>query len=225
MPELVVSKQFRASRPQQVAGRVVAVLTTADLGRKGFVTAAVDSLALDLEGIEGNRHRGWTRKADARVPYLPRGQKIRNERQVTLVSVEDLAEVAKLLDLPTLDPAWLGANIVVAGVPHFSWLPRGTRLFSSGGAVLIVTDQNVPCRQAGAAVAARCPGRDDITFGFVKHAVGLRGLLATVEHPGTIAGGTDLLARLPAQWIYDVKVPAAPKSRTRTSVKVPTPGR
>jgi hypothetical protein len=194
-------------RARQLTGQVVSLLSTADRARKGFATTAVAQLSLDLEGIAGNRHRGWTRKADARVPYLPRGREMRNDRQVTLVSVEELAEIARRLELAAIEPAWIGANVVIAGIARLSWLPRGTRLFSSDGAVLSVTDQNVPCRQAGAAIAGQCPGRDDVTFAFVKHAAGLRGLLATVEYPGVMTTGTDVRARLPAQWLYDVEAP------------------
>ncbi len=68
-----------------------------------LISAPQAALYANLEGIEGDRHAGWTRKADARVPFYPRGTVIRNTRQVSLVSVEELAEMATALGLPALN--------------------------------------------------------------------------------------------------------------------------
>ncbi len=188
--------------PRKLTGRVAAVLTTAAKGRLGFQTGPTAELVLDLEGITGNRHRGWSRKADARVPYLPRGTIVRNERQLSIVSAEELAEIARRLEIPALDPCWIGANVVVSGIPHVSYLPRGTHLAFASKAILIVTDQNAPCRLSGAAIARHFPDRPDLELGFPKHAGGLRGVVATVEHPGVIISGAAFAARLPMQWLY-----------------------
>lgn len=188
--------------PRKIVGNVEAVFTTTDTGRLGFQSKPVSELAVDLEGIVGNRHRGWTRKADARVPYLPRGTIIRNERHVSIVSVEDLAVIAAKLEIPALDPRWIGANVVVSGMPQFSYLPRGTHLMLPGKTILIVTDQNAPCTLAGDAIARNVPDRPEIKLQFPALAQGLRGVVATVEHPGGITAGMVLEARLPAQWVY-----------------------
>ncbi len=178
------------------------MLNATGKGRLDFRSVTVERLDLDFEGIVGNRHRGFTRGADARVPYLKRGTEIRNTRQLSIVSVEDCAEIGRRLKLDRFDPAWLGANIVVEGIPRFSFLPRGTRLFFDGGAILTVEDQNAPCSIAGEAVMLAHPGRDDLKLAFPKLAKGLRGLVVTVEHPGQLTAGTDITARLPEQWIY-----------------------
>ena len=188
--------------PRKIVGTINAVFSTQDKGRLGFQSTQVDALTLDLEGIVGNRHRGWTRGADARVPYLPRGTMIRNERQLSIVSAEDLAVIAARLDIPHLDPRWIGANIVVTGFSNFSYLPRGTHLMLPGKAILILTDQNAPCTLAGEAVAKHVLGRPEIKMQFPALAQGLRGVVATVEHPGNIAAGMTVEARLPAQWGY-----------------------
>lgn len=188
--------------PQKLTGRLTRVLTTAGKGRLGFQSTTVERLEVDFEGIIANRHRGWTRSSDARVPYLARGTTIRNDRQVSLVSVEDLAEIARRLDIPHLDPAWLGANLVVSGVANFSFLPRGTHLFPVGGAVLTVTDQNAPCTLAGDAISRQVPDRPEIRLQFSALAQGLRGVVAVVERPGVIEADTAITARLPAQWLY-----------------------
>lgn len=203
------------SRAVRLEGRVDQLLSTGRTGPKGFPTTSHPCLTFDHEGIVDNRHRGWTRAADARVPYLPRGTIIRNERQVSIVAIEDMAEIASRLDIARLDPAWLGANIVVAGVAHLSWLPRGTRLFTDGGAVLIVTDQNAPCMQAGAEISRQLPDRRDITFAFARRAEALRGVVATVEHAGAITSGSTLSLRLPAQWLYPVTTATPRKVRTK----------
>jgi hypothetical protein len=188
--------------PRKLKGRIAAVLTTAAKGRMGFLSQVSACLEVDLEGISGNRHRGWTRRADARAPYLRRGTVMRNDRHVSIVSVEELAEIARRLDIPALDPAWIGANVVVSGIPRLSYLPRGAHLFSTGGAILTVTDQNAPCTLAGEGISRHVADRPEIKLLFPTVAQGLRGVVAAVEHPGTLEADTALDVRLPAQWIY-----------------------
>jgi hypothetical protein len=190
--------------PRNLTGHIDTVLTGNRRGRLAFVTAPAERLTVDLEGILDNRYRGWTRAADSRAPYVPRGRPIRNDRQISLVSHEDLADIARALDVPVIDPAWIGANVVVAGLPAFSYLPRGTRLFTSGGAILTVTDQNAPCTLSGEVIGDAI-GRPETKLQFAKIAHGRRGLVAVVEHPGTIDAGSPLDVRLPAQWIYEAR--------------------
>jgi hypothetical protein len=183
-------------------GRLTDVLYADETGRDGFVSEDAASLRLELDGIAGGRHQGWSRAADARVPYLKRGTTIRNQRHVSIVSREDLAEIARRLDVAYVDPRWIGANLVVEGIPALSFLPRGTRLFLDGGAILIVEDQNTPCAIAGGMVAL-ATGRDERTrLAFAREAKGLRGVVATVEHPGEVRAATAIEARIPVQWIY-----------------------
>jgi hypothetical protein len=183
-------------------GRVAGLFLTADTSPKGFQTAPVVSLTLELDGVAGSRHRGWTRRADARVPYLPRGTPIRNTRALSIVSVEDMAEAARELSIPRLDPRWIGACMLAEGIERLTFLPRGTRLFFEGGAILLVEDMNAPCRGAGAAIAGHNPGRPELELEFPKKCQYLRGLIASVEHPGSIAAGSGITARLPEQWLY-----------------------
>ncbi len=175
---------------------MVQVLTTPD--QKHFRTVSVDALTVDLQGIPGDRHYGFTRKAGARERWYERGTDMRSGRQLTLVSVEDLAEVAATMNLPTLQPAWLGANILVTGIPHFTLLPWGTRLFFEGGAVLVNEGDNAPCRFAGAEIARACPDRAGLDMLFVKAARDRRGILASVERAGEICPG-PVRIKLPNQ--------------------------
>jgi hypothetical protein len=173
----------------------------------GFVTRPVTEMELDLEGIllpglAGDRHRGHSRAADARVPWYPRGTRIRNARQVSILSPDELAEIARALDLPQVTAEEIGANLLVEGIPHLSHLPRGTRLHFPSGASLAIEDENAPCRFAGASVARRNPGRDGLDLAFVKAARHRRGLVAWVERPGRILAGDAIDVRIPEQWIY-----------------------
>lgn len=187
---------------RKLTGQVTQLLTASGRGRLEFRSTTCQSLRLGFEGIGGSRHRGWTRAADARVPYLTRGTPMRNTRHVSIVSVEELAAIAARLEIPACDPAWLGANVVVQGVPHLSFLPRGTKMLFPSGLILSVEDQNAPCTLAGEAVMLANPGCDDIKLEFPKRASRQRGLVASVEHPGVLEPGYTFAARLPEQWLY-----------------------
>ena len=201
------SVKARAARPEVIQpmkrkGLIVGVYSAAGKDTWDFPTMPVEALTVDFEGILGERHRGHTRAADARVPYLKRGTPIRNMRHVSIVSLEDMGRIADALGLAAADPQAIGANIVTEGIDWLSYLPRGTKLMLDGGAILHVEDQNAPCRFAGKALAERNPGRTDVELEFPKVAKGLRGLVASVEHPGEIRAGTGFEARLPEQWIW-----------------------
>ncbi|GLK70995.1 MOSC domain-containing protein [Ancylobacter dichloromethanicus] len=167
----------------------------------GFATREVAELALTLEGIAGDRHAGFARAADSRVPWYPRGTPIRNARQVSLVAPDELAEIARRLGLAELRPEWIGANLLIEGVPRLTGLPPGTRLHFPGGAALVVEGENAPCRHAGAAIAAQT-GQGGAELGFAQRAKGLRGLVAWVERAGTLATGAALEVRVPEQRIW-----------------------
>ncbi len=186
---------------RRLAGKVEQVLLAAG---SNFVTATAQSLMLNFAGIVGDHHAGLTRKAGGREPWYPRRTEMRNERQVSLVSVADLQAIAVAMGLAEVRPEWLGANIVVSGLPDFSLLPPRTLLFFDGGVTLKVDGQNAPCRLAGKALAsgAGLDDVDEIAMKFVKAAKRLRGLVAWVEKPGTIAAGAQFEARLPEQWLY-----------------------
>jgi hypothetical protein len=187
------------TRVIKVKGRVVRLAKgVAD----AVPTRRVERLDLSLEGIAGDRHAGFVRPADSRVPWYRRGELIHNERQISLVAMEELAEIAAVLGLPGVEPEWLGANVAVEGVTAFSALPRGTRIVASSGAVLAVTDQNVPCRLAGRALAEAAGADDALALSFVEAARRRRGVVAYVDRAGPIAEGDTLALRVPEQWIW-----------------------
>lgn len=166
-----------------------------------IATRRVEAIELTLEGIPGDRHAGFVRPADVRVPWFKRGDPIHNERQLSIVSIEELAEIAAALGIAEVEPEWLGANLAVAGLPAFSMIPRGTRLFFPSGAALAITDQNAPCRIAGAELA-RHQGGERLDFRFVEVSRRLRGVVATVDKAGRIAAGDAIDVRVPEQWVW-----------------------
>jgi hypothetical protein len=169
-----------------------------------FETRAVAELDLSFEGIDGDFHRGHTRRSGGREPWYPRGTEMRNERQLSIVAPDELALVTEAMGLAELKPEWIGANIVLAGVPLLSMLPRGTKLFFAGGVTLKIDGQNAPCKVSGRSIAENA-GMADVAAGallFPQVAKRLRGLVAWVEKPGRIASGEAVTLRLPEQWIY-----------------------
>lgn len=153
-----------------------------------FVSRDIDRADLVFGGIEGDLHAGLTRPSCSRAPWHPRETKIANTRQLSLVSVEDCAEVAARLGLPELDPSLLGANLVVEGIADFSALPLATRLLFPSGATIFVTEENGPCIQPGHKLAKAFRSKR-LIFDFVRAATHKRGMLGLVERPGPIAAG------------------------------------
>lgn len=169
-----------------------------------FETRPVDALMLDFEGIAGDFHRGHTRRSGGREPWYPRGTEMRNERQLSIVAPDELAEIASRMGIAEMRPEWIGANLLLEGITRLSMLPSGTLLFFSGGVTLKVDAQNGPCRVAGRSVA-EAAGMADLDGGallFPKVAKRLRGLVAWVEKPGRLTPGETITARIPEQWIY-----------------------
>ncbi len=171
------------------------VATYAAFG-KDFVSAAVPALELTFEGIPGDVHSGLTRKSGGREPWYPRGTIIRNERQVSILSVEELAEIGERLGLEPFRPEWIGANLVLQGIDGLTRLPPRTQLMFPSGATIRIDGDNNPCRHAGRAIVRHVPERPDLEFGFVKAAEGRRGLVGWVEREGTIQPGDTVAIRI-----------------------------
>ncbi|MBZ9721896.1 MOSC domain-containing protein [Mesorhizobium sp. AD1-1] len=169
-----------------------------------FQTRPVDELRLGFDGISGDFHAGPTRRSGGREPWYPRGTEMRNERQLSIVAADELAIVAERMRLAEIRPEWIGANLVIEGVPNLSMLPAGTLLFFKGGVTVKVDAQNGPCRIAGRSIAENA-GMADVEAGallFPKAAKRLRGIVAWVEKPGTVRAGEEISLRVPEQWIY-----------------------
>lgn len=184
----------------QPAGRITAVLL--GLNPDSLITTRVETVQAIPGGFTGDRHFGLTHPADSRTKFYPRGKSIFNDRQVTIVSVEELSEVAARLELPELQPEWLGANIQTAGIPALSRLSPGTRLIFSGGASLYVTHSNNPCLGPGKVLQALHPEREGLSAAFVKQAMHFRGVTAVVDLPGEIRGGEAIEVLANTRYMY-----------------------
>lgn len=169
-----------------------------------FQTVCTEALDLDFEGIAADYHRGHTRRSGGREPWYARHTEMRNERQLSIVAPDEMALVAQRMDLPEVKPEWLGANLLLDGVPMLSMLPAGTMLFFKNGVTLKIDSQNGPCRIAGRCIAenAGMADKDAGALLFPKAAKRLRGVVAWVEKPGRIVNGEDVSVRIPEQWIY-----------------------
>lgn len=173
-------------------------------------SSPVSTLTLDLAGIvsrgfRSSKYRGFTRTADRRSPWLPLGAEVRNTRQLSLLSIEDLEHLSQALSVPLIKPEWLNANVLVAGLPNFSLVPRGSRFIFPDGLTLIVEDRAAPCRNSGNAVKAHYPERETLEFEFVRAATSLRGVLCSVERSGRAMVGDRCEVLVPSQWIYSIE--------------------
>jgi hypothetical protein len=152
-------------------------------------------------GLAGDLHAGLTRKSDSRTPFYKRGTLIRNERQVTIVSSVELAQAAAELGIPEIRPEWIGANLLIDGIPNLTLLPPRARLFFASGAVLLVTGENNPCTIAGGAIEQQV-GIPGLAQQFPKAAVHRRGITAAVERPGLIRLGDTVMIEVYEQSVY-----------------------
>lgn len=190
---------------RELMGQVVRALVGRD--EVSLVTTGQATVRVTMEGIEGDKHAGITRRSDSRTPWYTRGIVIRNSRQVSLIAAEELDRIATVMELPAVEPEWLGANLVLRGIPDFSHLPPGSRLFFPDKAVLVVTEQNFPCVQPGRVIQEQYPDIPRLAQRFPKDALHLRGIVACVERPGTITEGdtvrVDVIEHVPYRGFAD----------------------
>lgn len=156
---------------------------------------ALDGVEVAWEGFVGDAHSGLTRPACTRVrAQHPVGTEIRNTRQLSILSAEELAATAAALGLEALDPAWIGASMVVRGIPEFTKVPPASRLIAEDGTALALDTENAPCNLSGREVERAREGHGK---GYKTAAEGRRGVTAWVERPGRLALGDRLRLHLP----------------------------
>lgn len=154
-------------------------------------------MPLSFAGFDGEVHAGVTRPSCSRVvKQFPRGTEIRNVRQLSVVSAEEMAEVAREMGLERLDYAWLGASLVVEGIPDFTHVPPSSRLQGPDGVTLVVDMENLPCQEPAVTIDKALPGQGK---GFKRAAEGKRGVTAWVECEGVLRLGDELRLHVPAQ--------------------------
>ena len=186
-------------KPTDFRGRIVWLGLVRD--RDAALEAeAVERIAASLAGPEGDAHAGLVRPSCSRVTaQYPKGTTIRNTRQFSILSAEELAQIAARMGVDRLDPALVGATMVVEGIPDFSHVPPGSRLQAEGGATLVVDIENRPCTLPARPIEGRHPG-----FGarFKAAAQGRRGITAWVEREGTFTLGEGLRLHVPDQRVW-----------------------
>jgi hypothetical protein len=162
----------------------------------------IPSVEVTYAGFVGESHSGLVRASCVRVRgQYKEGTKIRNTRQISIVSVEELSLIADAMGIDSLEPEWVGANLLVSGIPEFSKIPPSTRMIFASGASLVVDLENSPCKYPGEIIERHHPGKGEL---FPKAAYGLRGVTAWVEREGNITTGEAIKVHIPPQHIYQI---------------------
>lgn len=213
----IVSADLRSERHDmerpafELRGRVEAVLVAAAFGES--VSKDVEKIqAICRHGIKGDRHAG-ARLADVREKELlafglPKGMEIANHREFSVVSTEELAEIAAAMKLSSPIPyGCLGENLVVSGIPKLTQLPTGTLFFFRDGvamrtAILAAWNENTPCVIPGETIQALFPDLPGLAALFPKAAMSRRGLVGSVYASGLIKRGDEVVVKVPRQRTY-----------------------
>jgi len=184
----------------QLTGKVQSALVCDVPG--SLVSSAKEKILVHMAGIAGDRHYGFTFPSNGRYQMYPRHTEIRNSRQFSIISVEEMAEVAARLGIGQIRPEWLGANLLVSGIPALTLLPPASRMTFPGGVVLVTQGENEPCVNVGRVFKEVLPEQVKHEADFVKAAVRKRGIVAWIEHPGTISPGDDILVEVAGETNY-----------------------
>lgn len=163
----------------------------------GLPSEPLSQADMSFDGVTGEKHSGATRSSCSRVTMLyPKGTEVRNVRQLSIISQEELDGIAAEIGLDRLDPALLGASVVVKGIADFTHIPPSSRLVGPSGLTLTVDMENRPCILPGREIEARHAGHGQA---FKAAAKNRRGVTAWVERPGTLKIGDGLKLFIPDQ--------------------------
>ena len=164
---------------------------------KGIRAEARSEVFASYAGFEEDVHAGLTRPSCVRMTATyPKGTEIRNVRQLSILSAEELAGIATDMGLDNLDPVHLGASIVIQGIPDFTHVPPNARLQAESGATLTVDMENLPCVLPGREIDRDTPGHG---AKFKSAAWNRRGVTAWVEREGLLKLGDTLRLFIPDQ--------------------------
>ena len=171
------------------------------LGRvmqEGVLTSQpTEALDFTFDGPVGELHGGRTRPSCSRVTdQHPKGTEIANVRQISILSAEELAETAFAMGIPEIAPEWIGASIVLRGLPDLTHIPPSSRLQTDTGLTLVVDMENRPCVLPGKVIEQNHPEKG---ARYKPAAQGRRGVTAWVERPGRLVIGDTLRLHIPDQ--------------------------
>ena len=162
----------------------------------------MDDVLATWAGVDGEEHGGINRPSCSRVmAQHPRGTTIRNTRQFSIVSTEELSDIAAQMGVARLDPSWLGASVCLSGLPDLTHLPPSSRLQSENGTTLVIDMENRPCALPIAEIAREVP--EDTARRFKAAANGRRGVTAWVEREGPLKVGERLRLHIPDQRVWN----------------------
>ena len=186
-----------ALKPTDIVGEIVWLGQVRDRSA-ALASVPCDHLTIGFGGPDGEAHGGLTRPACSRVrAQHPRGTEIRNVRQVSVLSEEELAEIASRMNLAEVDPGWLGATLVLRGIPDLTHLPPSSRLqVERNGTTLVVDMENRSCQLPAPVIEAAAPGHGRA---FKRAASGRRGVTAWVEREGDLKRGDTVRLHIPDQ--------------------------
>ena len=188
-----------ALKPTDYTGRITWIGRVSDRAAS-LAAESLGHVAVSYAGIAGEEHAGLTRPSCSRVvAQYPKGTEIRNVRQFSVLSVEDLAAIAAKMGVERIDPAWVGASLVVEGIPDFTHLPPSSRLQGPDGMTLVVDMENRPCHLPAKVIDAHLPG---VGGRFKAAAQGRRGVTAWVEREGVLRLGEMLRLHIPDQPVW-----------------------
>ena len=194
---LIKNQWGDSANQRHVMVKIIGTLLSVHIGEEDeLAKVAQSTVQAELDGFVGDRHKGFSRIAYEGDTELE-GTVRRNNRQWTGVSVEELATISTRMDLQEpLTAATLGANICVAGIPDFSQLAKGDRLIFPSGATLLVEDYNPPCSDMSEKIAklhTTNSGEPIRRMDFCKHAKRIRGLVGSIDVPGAINAGDEVV--------------------------------
>ncbi|KEJ88235.1 MOSC domain-containing protein [Sulfitobacter donghicola] len=165
--------------------------------RENTRSVAIPSAMATYAGFEDDFHAGLTRASCSRVKgQHPVGTEIRNTRQLSILSSEELAQIAADIGVDRLDPLLLGASIVVEGIPDFTFVPPGSRLLAENGTSIAIDVENGPCNFPAREIEKDAAGHG---AAFKAAARGKRGVTAWVEREGLLSIGTKMRLHIPNQ--------------------------
>ncbi|MCH2077895.1 MAG: MOSC domain-containing protein [Rhodobacteraceae bacterium] len=185
-----------ALKPTTYSGTVRWIGRVADR-EATLASAPLEKVEITFEGISGESHGGLTRSSCSRVKSQhPRGTEIRNTRQLSVVSAEELSAIATKMGVESLSPHQIGASLMIEGLPDFTHLPPSSRLQGPSGVTFIVDMENRPCHLPAPVINETDPGKGGK---FRSAAEGMRGVTVSVEREGELAVGDVLTLHIPDQ--------------------------
>lgn len=189
-----------ALKPTDITATVTWLGAIMDDDRTAMMARSYDRIDLTFAGVEGAFHAGLTRPSCSRVTaQYPKGTDIRNERQLSIVSEEELALIAADMGVNMIDPARIGATMVIRGIPDFTHVPPSSRLQAPSGATVVVDMENRPCIFPAKSLDVVHPGKGKA---FKPAAKGRRGVTAWVAAQGAVAVGDTLTLHIPDQRVW-----------------------